>query len=1054
MSIQLYLPKSIRFLFLFSILAISNLEVYAQASKEMISKKKIEIEQLDKIKALENKINYKVKNNDLVYQLIELSRLYSSINLNDKALDIGYQALKLARKMKLKEYEASAYSTLGSIYFVDKEYKTALPLLLKAEKKLLKNKQEEDLTFNYRFLGETYLNLHDTANAITYHQKGLELSRKLNILNRVAFAHDFLGHIYFHKNDFIAAISHFTRSLEIYKKQNSIHRISLAAGNIGLSLVSIGDKREAIHYLTLAVNSYQVDENIQGQIWMNSLIADIYKEIGEYSKALEYNSLNKHIYTNTQSEIGLAMNYKQKGEILTYRGDFKDAERNLNKALKIFTTKGQAKNRAKVLLNISELHFLSADYSRAAVFLQQAKNINGNINDEKLSVAISRIKGGILTLQGQAVDAKKELIRSLNFYKETKSKVHLPFIYKHLYLADSLLQNNASALRNYQLYMQHYIDANKDNFDTERLAYQFEYEKKEAIAKAQLETKNVQRNAAIVGLILASLLTIFIIYFFRLRNKNLKIEKENIKLQKREIEQIKKAEAFKSRFLTNITHEFRTPLTLIKGHLEVIRQKGEFKEVKRLNEMESSSERLLQLINKLMELSKIEEGKYVLQFQKGGLLNNIFACIEPFYSLSEEKKITFKYTNRINPDFNLDGFAYSQEALTTILYNLVSNAIKFTPQNGNIHLVIKNTDSETLSFQVIDTGTGIQSSDLQSIFDRFYQVESEENPIFEGSGIGLAFVKELAHLHQGTVHVASVMGEGTTFTIQLKSGPQELDSVHFSSVEVQKQPLKSIAQTSENAKITNQKKPIILVVEDHVEIRKLIVDHLSENYQFLEAENGREGIELADKHLPDLIISDIMMPDTDGLALCKHLKSNVATSHIPIMILSAKSAVNDKLLGLEIGADDYLTKPFSLEEMKLRIRNILTTRALFRKQFQNKAILTNDENISEFNEKEKEFIERIEKVVFSNLQNKQFGVNELAEEVFLSSSQLNRKLNSLIDTSPARYIRNIRLEKSKQLLQKGFNVYEAATEVGFDDPVYFSKTFKKHFGSPPSHVKN
>lgn len=1017
------------------------------------TKDEIREQQFEKIKKYEKAINHKKVDVLYVEQHIELSRLYSSVRMHEKGLEIGKKAFKTAKALNHAPTEASAASTLGSIYFELQDYETALPYLETADEELSKLQQYDDLSFNHRFLAQTYLFLGDTTSAIKYHEKTLALSEQFDIPHKYAFSCDFLGNIYFHSNDFIKAISYYEKSLDIYLELGWIQRISLSAGNIGLAKISLGNEREAIHYLTMASKYYKIDNNIEGQVWMNSLISDIYKKIGEYSTALNYNDKNRAIFQKPINEVGLAEAYRQRGEILAFAHEFKKAEQYLNKAWYLFDQHDLIRQKAGVQLSRAELFFIKGDYNIALDYLTKAEDLNKLDAYDVLMNSIHRIKGGIFAKQGKGEEAKKYLNKSLAYYQAAQSASQLPFIYQHLYIADSVLNNHESALENFKLYTHYYLEENKDNFDTERIAYQFEFEKKEAIAQAQLETKNVQRNAAIIGLVFLILLILILIYFYRLRQKKIEIEKENIDLQKREVEQIKKTEEFKSRFLTNITHEFRTPLTLIKGHLEIIKEKEEFShELKRIQEMESSSERLLQLINQLMELSKMEEGKYKLQFQKGYLLNTISTTIDPFYSLAIQKNITFDFKNQLTNDFDIAGFVYAQEALMTIIYNLLSNAFKFTPNGGTVNFTLQYADSDTLVLKVSDTGVGISSENINDVFERFYQVETEDQRTYEGSGIGLAFVKELALLHDGNVRVESKEGEGTTFRVELKSSNEAMEFIQ--RVEHKKYTEKIISFEDANENSVDENTPIVLVVEDQIEIRKLIVENLNESYQFLEAENGQKGIELAEQYLPDLIISDIMMPDVDGFELCKHLKNNMATSHIPIILLTAKADMSDKILGLEIGAEDYLTKPFSLAEVKLKIRNILQSRALFRKIFQNKAIISKDKDIDEFNQKEREFIEKLEKVVLNHIDNPQFGVPKLAEEMYLSSSQLTRKLNSLIDTSPAKYIRTIRLTKAKELLKEGFNVSETAWEVGFEDPVYFSKTFKKHFGEAPSHLKN
>lgn len=1018
--------------------------VYSQTS-EILRK-----QQLEFIKEIESKVDLNKEDTVLVAQKSELSRLYSSINLDDKALELANKALQISKKLNYSRGIGSSYASLGSVYHNIGDYQAAKKYLTRGIKELKINKQEDEMIFAYRSLGESFLKLGDTTSALNIHQESLDLSIKNNIPNREAFAHDFLGHIYYHQGKYEKAIYHFENSLAIFKDLDVAHRIALSAGNIGLSYVSLNNKKEAIQYLILASENYKLENNENGYLWMNALISEIYKEIGEYSSALKYNADNYKVYYDNNNSVGLAETFVQKGKILMREDKLDKAEMYFGKAYKIYKEKEVDLGQAEALTSLGILYYHRKEYDKSLEYLNSGRTFSIKSSNKMLASRANTFHGAILIKRGELEAGKALLNGSLSFYESANTTRYLSFIYQNLMVADSTKGDYLSALENYKQYFHYYKLESLDKTDTERIAAQYEFEKERAIAELTIKNKDLQRNIAIGGSVFLLMLIIILVYFFRMRHKKLRVEKENVELQKNEALRVKELEQFKSRFLTNITHEFRTPLTLIKGHIEVIRESDNKVRVAQLEEIENSSNRLLQLIDQLINLSKMESGNYKFKYRKGDILKTIQSSVQAFHSLGKQMNIALIYEEdeTIDSNFDTSEYVYSSEAVMTILSNLISNAFKFTPEGGEIKITISSSQSTTLSVKISDTGIGIPKEEMDAIFDRFHQVDMRLKRGYEGSGIGLSLVKELVTLQNGEIYVDS-NEKGTSFTIHLNSVSNEI-ATDMKEAEVYR-PITQLKRDEEL--IIDSDKPIILVVEDQPELRRFIVDNIEGENQFLEAANGKEGIELAEKYLPDLIISDIMMPDTDGLELCEKLKNTLATSHIPIILLTAKHAQEDKLEGLEYGADDYIVKPFSITELRYRVRNMLRTRELFRNKFKDLSVISTEVKEAEFNSREKEFIDNLERIISENIQNDQFSVPMLAEELFLSSSQLTRKLKALTDKTPASYIKNMKLEKAKELLLDGFNVSEASYEIGYDDPVYFSKVFKKHFGKAPSHFK-
>ena len=536
--------------------------------------------------------------------------------------------------------------------------------------------------------------------------------------------------------------------------------------------------------------------------------------------------------------------------------------------------------------------------------------------------------------------------------------------------------------------------------------------------------------------------------------------KKQLENQQKREEALRKTEAImemdkiKSRFLANISHEFRTPLTLIKGHIEVLKESGSDLAVQRkFSEMENNSDHILHLINQLLDLSKMESGEYKLIFRRADVLADIKRTVYSFQSLAEQKGIALSLDIQPEAEIHLQGehFIYSQEALTTILNNLISNACKFTDE-GKIHISIKFADSDSrksISVSIQDTGAGIRTEDLPKIFDRFYQVDSSMSRRYEGSGIGLALVKELAILHGGNVEAESIPGQGATFTVILAEGPNNSMDEPTRISSVQEKPKAAEIVIDEPLAAKNEKQALVLVVEDNDDLRKFICDTLVNEWQCVGAIDGHKGFEMAQELVPDLIISDVMMPGMDGFELCTKLKLHESTCHIPVIMLTAKASQTDRLQGFETGADDYLAKPFSTKELQVRIQNLLRSRRILRQKFSTSVWMKPEE--MEVSSKDKIFLQKLIDITEQHIQNEQFGVEILASEVGLSTSQLNRKLKALTNESALYFIRNIRMQKALQLLRaQTDNIAGVAYETGFDNPNYFSKVFKQHFGFLPS----
>ncbi|MEZ4747006.1 MAG: ATP-binding protein [Calditrichia bacterium] len=547
-------------------------------------------------------------------------------------------------------------------------------------------------------------------------------------------------------------------------------------------------------------------------------------------------------------------------------------------------------------------------------------------------------------------------------------------------------------------------------------------------------------------------------------------------------EKLKEMDELKSRFFANISHEFRTPLTLIMGLLDKLRRNTPTADAHSdLGMMRQNAARLLNLINELLDLSKLEAGRMELRAAKSDIVQFLRRIFASFASFAPEKEIELRF-NHV-PLTETSGQAaifiyFDAEKLEKVFNNLLSNAFKFTPANGQIDVSIVTgiagggDEQPVVEIRITNTGPGIPPDKLENIFDRFYQVEAGTTRQFEGTGIGLALVKELVELHRGSVFVESEVDRETTFSVRLPFGakhlrPEEIVEKSEATEEqvvpiVRQIPVKpvdidsggSVFQPDAASPVSKNTGDdcIVLVVEDHRDLRAFICEQLRPEFQVIEAENGRIGLEIAEAQIPDLIISDVMMPEMDGYQLCDALKSGEKTNHIPVILLTAKAATGDKIEGLETGADDYLVKPFDSQELVIRVRNLIRIREQMRQKFSSEMLLKPaDVTVPSIHQ---EFLSRLIAIIEEHLDDENFSVEALSDDIGMSRAQLHRKLRAIANQSPSEFIRSFRLQRAAELIkQDAGNIAEIAYMVGFNSQAYFTRCFQEQFGCSPRDFK-
>lgn len=540
------------------------------------------------------------------------------------------------------------------------------------------------------------------------------------------------------------------------------------------------------------------------------------------------------------------------------------------------------------------------------------------------------------------------------------------------------------------------------------------------------------------------------IYQFQFRRLQLR---QQLEFEHRETARIRELEKVKTAFFTNVTHEFRTPLTLILEPARRIRKEAKSASVRtNARHIETNSLRLLTLVNQLLDLAKIESGSMTIDLRQGDFTKTLRSEYETFLQLADQRNLKLSF---VAPD-HIPEFAFDQHKVSLIINNLLSNALKFTPEGGEVNLQAIYSD-ETIEIVVSDTGIGIPEDVLPKIFDRFYQAEQVQTQTEPGTGIGLTLSRELAELMGGSLNVQSQPGQGSSFCFQMPVKLEENSNFNKIAPAVPLAVQEVAAYLPETSLPSAADEAIVLLIEDSTDLREFIKESISDHWQVVEASDGEEGIQKAREILPDLVISDVMMPKKDGYAVCEVLKSDALTAHIPIILLTGKSAIESKLKGLRTGADDYLVKPFNTEELLVRAKNLINSRRLLREQYNEQAVssLEPENNSNQhLSTPEQEFLQRLVSIINERLDDENLSVEEIAQALFISRVQLHRKLKAITNKNATEFVRDYRLELAKTMLQNREGlVYEIAYRVGFRSEKYFSRAFKEKYGVSPSQIE-
>ncbi len=853
-----------------------------------------------------------------------------------------------------------------------------------------------------------------TDTAMRYATEGLDMGRKIGFQRETARSYHLIGIIYRMQAKYIEALNFYEKSNEIYKELNYKPGIADCLNSKGILYKRLGQ-------IDKALNFYLKSLNIYTEIGDTSRIADLSNNIGTIYQKKEildtaliyYNtslSMNKEL--GNINEIGNC--YINIGEIYENQGIYDSTEYYYFESLKIFKELDNKRSFIYSNLYLGNYYNHISEYQKALPYLIIAFN---NAREVGMIAQVGEAATGLSESYSQLGQDKQEL-----YYLKLSNRIN-----------DSI---NLAEMENSIELTEIYIEIEKEN----------------EIQDLNLKRQKLIRNFSMIAFVFALVLIFVVFRNYRMKNKANKLLAEMDQL--------------KSRLFSNISHEFRSPLTLILGPIEEMLSKTEKKPASRktVKMMRRNANRLLNLINQMLDLSKLDAGSMKLELVEGDLIKSLKLIVLSFASLAEQKKIKFIYT------FPEEKWTtcFDQDKLEKILNNLLSNAFKYTPNEGEVKCVVKMPDpgKNLVEISIQDTGKGIPTDQLDKIFDRFHQVEESYELETVGTGIGLSLTKELVNLLHGDIKVESDLGKGTSFIIRLPVGKEHLKESEY--ILVKKEKLTKPVLAEELEVVTeeegyaegvyqgtkhDEELPLVLIVEDHADIRTHIREHLEDCFRIMEAEDGVAGLDKAIENIPDLVITDLMMPKMDGIEMCKKLKTDERTSHIPVLMLTAKASVEDRVEGLETGADAYVTKPFNIKELRVRVTKLIEQRKKLRERFsRNIKLEPKDIAITSADEK---FLNRAIGIIEEKMGDFEFDAQTLQQEMTLSRSQLFRKLKALTDLSITEFIRTIRLKRGAKLLEQKFgNVAQVTYEVGFNNLSYFAKCFKELFGvSPSEYVK-
>lgn len=910
-----------------------------------------------------------------------------------------------------------------------------------------------------------YLPYSQPDSALYYADYTLKLSKQLNFNRGIAYSYAIMAEGYIYTGDYSKALFYIYQHLNIFTAMNDVSGINHAYTQLANIYSELGDYKKALEYklkirenlLSIGFRETNNWYNPSGEptIWFHDYNLSL-----AYLNAEMLDSALKYAESAFRDDSLWPGNPLQMGSIFLLKKDYSTAIRYYN----INSPKNYPVDSAKIYIGKATAFKHLHQQDSSLIFALKALDISTRINYAKGILLTSEL----LSEYYENLDPSK----SLNYLKISNS------VRDDLFNKSRINQINS-------------------------IAFNEELRKIDAIA-AEKAARNRYNVLSLLGILFTLLITGILLWrnvqHKKKANTLLQQQKEKVEntlaelkstqaqliqsekiatlSQQAEALRLRELDAVKTKLYINITHEFRTPLTVILGVANQVLDNPNEHLKKGLKMIMRNGQNLLTLVNQMLDLSKLESGKLSLQYHHTDVISFLGYIIDGFHSLAENKGIQIHFIsvkNQLTMDFD-------EVRLQQIVTNIISNAVKFTPKGGHVYI---STDVKNDSFilKIKDTGIGISEADLPHIFDRFYQADDSHTRNGEGTGIGLALTHELVKLMKGTISVKSKEGQGSEFEVALplhdiSASKEATNQIPFVPSDTKIEYPVFVEDDLHTSLISpnhsEDGSPHVLIADDNEDVLAFIASCLENEFSVEVAKNGLECEELAFNNIPDLIVMDVMMPFKDGFEVCKTLKTDERTSHIPVILLTAKADLESRLLGLEMGADDYLTKPFHQKELLLRIKNLLDLRQQLQQHYlsslEGRSSINSPENPSNPKFKgvidlqtgnhhpsipiasslENAFVLKVRKTIETHLEEPDFDVEKLCRSLTLSHSQVHRKLSALTGLSATHFIRYVRLIRAKEMiLQSRFSIAAIAYDCGFNDPAYFSRIFKQEFGMSP-----
>jgi len=876
-------------------------------------------------------------------------------------------------------------------------------------------------------------------NVVRLTQEQGKLNNTVDALSRIADTYNLLGK-YDSSQLYILRAEYMADSIKDY---HQLCKVLISKGNLAMAASKHNEAASSFLKVDSIQKTTEIPDHYRHGLARHNIALIYFQQLERPEDALRYAQLASTSYflmgprgVPSSNSLNILLS-----RIYLSQNQLERADSLVTSSIEYFKEHGHSKKLAEAYVIKSNIYVKSKNYDMAESSSKKALDIYSKIN-QKLEVSTTHAQlGRLFKEKGNYNQSIYHLNQSLTYNTNVDTKIKTTQILAETQGLKGDYKNAFNALLHHnRLKDSLYASALDDKFAELEIRYETA-DKERKIAALEIEkikTQSKNSRKRLMGSILLLGLGGLALFLFQSNRQKKKINQT-----------LKEVDNLKSKFFSNISHELRTPLSLIKGPVDVLIKSNTLdgSEKQQLLIVQRNAKRLTRLVNDLLELSRIESGTRQLRVQSLNAENHLKTLFSNFESAAISNGQEYIY--RVNEISTIT--YYEPEIMETVVYNLISNALKYSPEGALIDIEA-TVENDNLNIIVSNNGHPIPTSELDKIFNRFYRMERYAKNI-EGVGVGLALVKELVHTHKGKIEVISSVEEGTSFIVSIPIGENAYSSKEIISSSFVPSKSATIPLMTELMDSTyNADAPVMLIVEDNLDMRSFLTSSFSKEYQVRVAKNGKEGLEIAKEISPDIIISDMMMPIMDGAEMCKAIKNDLAINHIPVIVLTAKAEEQTKLSTLDIGVDDYIAKPFSIDEITIKARNLLNVRTELQKRFANSSFKEKKELA--ISPVDQDFWNRIEAVLEDQLSNEEYTIESFAIEMSMSRMQLHRKLKALTGLSASTFIRNERLNKAKQLMDsQKLRVSEVAYECGFSSPFYFSKCFKDQFGMSPKEYQ-